>query len=270
MPSISDVQAFWDRQPLFTGESSLQPGSREFFDEHRRVYYADVFAGRMDERIFPNSLHDGAVLDLGCGIGFWLVELSQRGARDLTGADLSPRSLELAGKRCALFDIPAKLTTANAENLPFESGSFSHVNCQGVVHHTPSPASAVREIARVLRPGGTATISVYYKNIILRQWPTLRKLAKFATIGLKGRGRENLSSLQDADEIVRLYDGKDNPIGISYNQDEFKELLSPFEIESVYFHFFPARSLPVGIPKALHRTLDRALPFMIFANVRKV
>lgn len=84
------------------------------------------------------------------------------------------------------------------------------------------------------------------------------------------RGRENLSSLQDADEIVRLYDGKDNPIGISYNRDEFKELMSPFEIESIYFHFFPARSLPVGIPKALHRTLDWALPFMIFANVRKV
>lgn len=269
MPSIDDVRHFWDNNPLFTGESPYPPGSREFFEHHRNIYYADVFAGRVDERIFPETIRQGPVLDLGCGVGFWLPELWQRGARDLTGADLSPRSLDIARKRCEVYGINARLVEANAEALPFADGEFHHVNCQGVIHHTTNPAKAAQEIARVLRPGGTATISVYYRNAVLRGWPLLRGLLKAVPIGLSGRGRERLSSIKDANEIVRLYDGADNPIGLSYSRREFKALVSPLIVEEVFFHFFPARSLPVRIPAFAHRVLNRAMPFMIVARVRK-
>lgn len=133
--------------------------------------------------------------------------------------------------------------------------------------------AAVAEIARVLKPGGTASVSVYYRNPILRLWPYLRwigwPLAEFGA-GLKGRGREGIFLEGNVDEIVRLYDGADNPIGKSYTRDQFVAMLGRhFEVRETYLHFFPARALPFRIPAKLHRWLDRHLGFMIYATVRK-
>jgi len=73
------------------------------------------------------------------------------------------------------------------------------------------------------------------------------------------------------DTIVRHYDGGDNPVGKHYSKPEFLSLLEPhFEVREIYFHFFPARSLPIGIPKPIHRLLDANLPFMMYANVTKI
>ena len=88
--------------------------------------------------------------------------------------------------------------------------------------------------------------------------------------GLKGRGRENIFLEKDVDKIVRLYDGSENPIGKSYTKEQFLKMLQPhFIVDETYLHFFPARSLPFKLPKAVHRWLDRNLGFMIYASVRK-
>jgi len=88
--------------------------------------------------------------------------------------------------------------------------------------------------------------------------------------GVKGRGRETFSNLDDVDELVRLYDGKDNPIGKSYPRKQFRELLEPyFEIEQTYIHYFPARFLPLKLPKQIHRMFDKHLGFMMYVKVRK-
>jgi len=265
---INDVRRFWDSNPLFSGESAKAVGSKEFFEHHSDVYYRDVFAGRLDDRLFSGRL-DGSVLDLGCGIGFWLVELWKRGARDIIGVDISAVSAALAKTRCNLYGVKAKLMVGNAENLPLHDNSFDHINCQGVIHHTPRPEQAVFEICRILRPGGSALISVYYKNIVLSGWPLLRHLVRFLPIGLSGRGRDRLSSMKTVDDLVRYYDGADNPIGKCYSKDDFISLLRPLVVKDVFYHFFPARALPVRIPGFLHRRTERVIPFMIFANVIK-
>ena len=114
---------------------------------------------------------------------------------------------------------------------------------------------------------------MYYRNILLRNWGRIGLVGEVlarAGARLTGRGREGIYRERDAKELVRLYDGADNPIGKAYDKSEFVSLLVPhFEIEQVYYHFFPARSLPVRIPRAIHRILDSWLPFMIYANVRK-
>ena len=161
----------------------------------------------------------------------------------------------------------------NAETMSFDSNFFDHVNCQGVIHHTPNTEKAISEIYRVLKPGGTASISVYNKNIFHTCWPYLRwigvPLAKLGG-GLKGRGRENIFLQKNVSEIVRVYDGAENPIGKYYSKNQFKMLLkSKFHIEDMFLHFFPARSLPFEIPQKLHRFLDRNFGFMIYANVKK-
>ncbi len=274
---LADVKSFWESNPLWTGESAFVPGSKEFFEEHRRVYMAECFGGSWDPRFFPPS-HLGdpealRVLDLGCGIGFWVSEFARRGYRNVFGADLTSRALELTRMRLDAYGLEASLQQENAEDLSFEDGCFDHVNCQGVIHHTPSTETAVAEIARVLRPGGTASISVYYRNVALRSWPVLKWIVSplvWAGAGLKGRGREKMLRESDVDEIVRLYDGAENPIGKSYTRSSFERLLAPhFEVNELYLHFFPARALPFSIPASLHRQLDRRLGFMIYASVTR-
>lgn len=273
---LQQVKSFWEKNPLWLGESKYKPGSLEFFEEHRKIYIDDCFAGNFDVRFLPPPRAKGQamnILDLGCGIGFWPVEFAMRGQYNITVADLTEKALELTLDRCEKYDLKVDTHQENAESLSFSDETFDHVNCIGVIHHTPDTERAIQEIARVLKKDGTALISVYYKNILLRLWPYLRWSGYLLYIlggGLCGRGRDKIYIEKDADEIVRLYDGADNPLGKSYNKSQFIEMLAPyFIVEEVFFHFFPARTLPFRIPQKLHRWLDSNSGFMIYAQVRK-
>lgn len=272
MASIDDVKSFWDTHPLWTGEAAATEGSREFFQTHTDASLA-MTGGALDERFWPPCGVMEPILDLGCGIGFWLEQFWQRGYRDITGADLSPRSLALAARRCEQIGADVKFSEQNAEAMTISDGAFSHVNCIGVIHHSPSPERSIAEIARVLRPGGTAAISIYYWNGALRAWPLVRGVASFAQkLGakLRGRGRENMMTVESGSELVRLYDGADNPIGTAYTEQQFRQMLAPyFEVTGIIWHVFPSRILPFRMPLSVFRVAERICPFMICALVTK-
>lgn len=81
MTSINKVKDFWEENPLWTDESQFQEGTLDFFQEHRKVYHDDCFAGSFDIRFLPPPRKSGQgimILDLGCGIGFWTTELAVR------------------------------------------------------------------------------------------------------------------------------------------------------------------------------------------------
>lgn len=273
MPKVKDVKEFWEENPLWTGESEFTPGSKDFFEEHDCIVINDCQGGRFDDRFLPSESNMARVLDLGCGIGFWTVQLAKRGCGQIVAADLTENALNLARKRCQIFNIEAEFRRENAEKMSFPDHSFTHVNCQGVIHHTPNTEACVAEIARVLMEGGSASISVYYKNFVLRMWPAIGYLGRFLSklgFKLKGRGRENIYLEDDVNEIVRLYDGMDNPIGKAYSKKEFIDMLSAyFEIDETFLHFFPSRSLPFKLPAVVRRFLDKHLGFLIYATLTK-
>ena len=274
MKTIHDVKDFWETNPLWQGESQFKPGTDAYFEEHSQVYIEDCFAGELDPRTMPTKDHQGKVLDLGCGPGFWAVQLHNAGCREIVAADLTSNALQLVKQRCLHHKIDnAEFSQQNAESMTFEDATFDHVNCQGVIHHTPDTPATVAEIARVLKAGGTASVSVYYKNWFLRNWSWISWIGKvFSTVGakLKGRGRESIFAQDEVNEIVRLYDGAENPIGKAYSEAEFNELLSPhFEVKEFYLHFFPARTLPFPMPGFIHRYLDKNFGFLIYATVVK-
>ena len=276
MSDIDSVRAFWERHPLWSGESTHPVGSDEFFAEHRSVYLDECFGGRFDERFLPPPRQNGRdirVLDLGCGNGFWTAEFAMRGLQHLVAADLTEQALALTRRRLEATGGAAELRLENAESLTFADASFDHVNCQGVVHHTPDTALAIAEIARVLRCDGTASVSVYYRSPVLRVWPYIGWVGTWLArrgAGLKGRGRERIFLERDPDEIVRLYDGAENPIGKCFTKRQFRMLLEPwFEIEETYLHYFPTRSLPFPIPRFARSWFDRHLGFMLYASVRR-
>ncbi len=271
--NIDTVKSFWENNPLWTGESKFPAGSREFFEEHRDTVIGDCFAGVLDESIFPALENRERVLDLGCGPGFWTIELAKRGCKTIFSADLTSAAVALAKKRCEIYGVKSNCVQENAESLSFADGTFTHVNCQGVIHHSPNTERCVQEIARVLKKGGTASLSVYHKNVFLKAWPLLRwpaKLLAWIGGGLKGRGRESIFLIKDVNEIVRLYDGDKNPVGKAYTKAEFIKMVEPyFEVERCYLHFFPARSFPFPMPNWLHQFLDRGLGFLVYVNLKK-
>ncbi len=275
MSTIEDVRAFWNKAPLWTGDSQARGpvGSREFFESHYAACISEA-GGRIDRRMQPAA--DGAILDLGCGIGFWLQHFHTLGFTNLTGADLSQKSLDLAKRRCEIFGIPAKLSLQNAEAASFQNAQFDHIQCTGVIHHSPVPRAALSEMWRLLKSGGRAVVSVYYKNIVLRHWRTLRgcvRLAGALGVSLGGRGRDNmLRDAQSADDLVRLYDGSGNPIGLAFDAEEYRKLIrssAPWTVEDMFTYMFPDRALPFRVPRAGHAAFEWACPMMICAVLAK-
>jgi ubiquinone/menaquinone biosynthesis C-methylase UbiE len=266
---IDRVRSFWNINPLFTGEADTKD-IRRFFVEHDRAYFDDVFRGVDQETVFFWPMPGDRVLDVRCGIGFWVSQFEKRGNADaITGFDLSSTSIGIARQRTSSVEY----VEGNCEALPFEDASFDFVNCQGVVHHTPDTQAALNEIHRVLRPGGRASISVYYENLALRAAPTmLGPIRLVARLFLRNLGRSrDFTRIRSKDDIVRIFDGADNPIGKCYSQYEFKQMLkrAGFGMLEFRFFFFPFRFLKLPIPAALSGLMVRTLPFMIVANLVK-
>jgi SAM-dependent methyltransferase len=96
------------------------------------------------------------VLDAGCGMGRWLHFARARGAR-IVGLDVSA-AVDVAARR---EGDDALLVQADLRRPPFAEGSFDLVYSLGVVHHLADPASAVRALAALVRPGGMLRLFVY-------------------------------------------------------------------------------------------------------------
>jgi demethylmenaquinone methyltransferase / 2-methoxy-6-polyprenyl-1,4-benzoquinol methylase len=91
------------------------------------------------------------VLDVATGTGLVAAELERQGFR-VTGVDQSREMLSRAGAR---FEGRVELVEASAEALPFPDGAFDHLTFTYLLRYVDDPAATLRELARVVRPGGT-------------------------------------------------------------------------------------------------------------------
>jgi len=101
-----------------------------------------------------------AVLDVGCGSGVVALTAARAGAR-VTGVDLTPELIAHARENAALAGLDVEWGEGDVEALPFADGAFDAVVSQFGHMFAPRPAVAVREMLRVLRPGGTIAFSTW-------------------------------------------------------------------------------------------------------------
>jgi ubiquinone/menaquinone biosynthesis C-methylase UbiE len=96
-------------------------------------------------------------LDIGCGTGFLSLELWARGHR-VTGVDFAPAMLDRARAKAAERGASIGFEEADAEALPFASGSFDLAVSRHLLWTLPHPEAAIDEWVRILRPGGRLVV----------------------------------------------------------------------------------------------------------------
>src|ERR1044072_8385514 len=155
------VRAFWQENPCGTKFADAPPGSRKFYElveEHRytKEWHIPDAAGFSQTKNL-------SVLEVGCGLGTDGAQFAKAGAI-YTGIDLTDAAVDLARRRFEIFNLPGTFRVADAERLDFPDNSFDLVYSHGVLHHTPDTQAAIREIHRVLRPGGRAVVMLYHRD----------------------------------------------------------------------------------------------------------
>ena len=136
----SDKQLFYDR---FADE----------FDSKMNMYDTEKRVRVLFEQLLTEDLQGRELLDAGSGTGWFSKRAVERGAK-VTSIDIGPQLLKKVGEKCrtdrAACDI---CQTALADE------SFDFIVSSEVIEHVPHPRRAIREINRLLRPGGILVLS---------------------------------------------------------------------------------------------------------------
>ena len=172
----------------------------------RTELYRELMSGDNPEEIAVAAVAERkpeSVLDVGCGVG----DLTQRFVHELGAAvkaiDTSPRMVELSRAR----GIDAQV--ADAEQLPFEDGTFDCVFAGWVLYHVPNLEQAIAECARVLRPGGRLVASTYFEDNISELWDLIEGVAprdplSFNHVNGAALLRRSFSSVEQRDVSATL------------------------------------------------------------------
>lgn len=254
---IRDVRSFWEAHPLAAADVPHALGTREFFDYYDRLREANetvVFSRRLHEY---ERFAGKRVLDVGCGNGYVLSRYAQYGA-EVCGVDITHAGARLCGQRFAHLGLRGAFFVANAEQLPFESERFDCVCSMGVLHHTPDTRGAVKEVFRVLKPGGRLIVMFYHRDSAMYRlrFPLLR-----------------LTTGKTIQQLLNEVDGAGNPKGDVYSRSELRTLLADFDEIEIFPGFLEGGMLiPRGgrlIPKSVLRALERRWGWFLYAKAVK-
>jgi SAM-dependent methyltransferase len=286
------VREFWQANPCGTKFADAPPGTRAFFERveaHRyeKEWHIPAAAG-----------FDGArglrVLEIGCGLGTDGAQFARGGAL-YTGVDLTDAAVSLARRNFELRGLKGEFRTADAENMDFADDTFDLVYSHGVLHHTPDTARAIREVHRVLKPGGRAVVMLYHRdsynyrvNIsvlrragarLLRSEPGVRLahlLTREPVESLRehaARLKEDQRSYLSPEEFLSSNtDGAGNPLARVYSRAEARALFRDFAEVSLATHFLNKRWLPVlggVLPRAAEAKLAARWGWHLWIYARK-
>jgi ubiquinone/menaquinone biosynthesis C-methylase UbiE len=141
-------------------------------DVYGNWYYKDMdilsyysFNVRKD-KILKMITNGGRVLDVGCGPGIMLKDLVVDRGAEFHGIDISDRMIEEARKMADRMPAKGKVSfsVGGAEKLDFPDDYFDLVLAMGLVEYLDEPRKAIKEVARVAKPGGEIIITYCHKN----------------------------------------------------------------------------------------------------------
>lgn len=182
----AEVREYWDSascgEVYANGRGAEQRFCNHAEARYRLEPYIQSFA-RFEDSVGKD------VLEIGVGMGADHLEWAKSRPHRLAGVDLTPRAIEWTDQRLATHGFKSELREGDAEDLPFEDGTFDIVYSWGVLHHSPDTPRAFREAHRVLRPGGILRVMIYHR-------PSIVGLMLWARYGLAvGRPSRSLTDI---------------------------------------------------------------------------
>ena len=256
----------WNQDPCGAeGDREHAFGTREYFDEIERVRYQE-YAPWMPNLMGFSEFVGARLLEVGCGMGTDLLQFA-RGGAFCTGIDLTPRSIAITRHRFALYGERADLLIGDGERLPFANESLDVVYSNGVLHHTPDTSGAIREIHRVLKPGGIAKVMVYHKGS-LNYWGEMM-LHRGILRGelLRGHSAEEIMS-----RWVEYSEHGGRPLVKAYTRQQARNLFRGFGDFKINVEQLIRAELPlVGplLPEKLFNSLRTNLGWNLIITARK-
>lgn len=218
-------------------DSNFYHGARLFLD------VANPFAALMN----IDQLAGKRVLEIGCGMGMH-SELMLRAGAKLTSIDISPTSIMATNKRLELKQLSGDVRQMDAEHLDFANDEFDLVWSWGVIHHSARTGQVLKQIDRVLKPGGKAKIMVYALDGMSAYITMMRRYA----LGFwTGKQIDDLL-WKDADGFTARF----------YTKDNWSDLLGIF-FEDIEIRLFGQDADAIPLPRQI-----RPLALKFFSKER--
>jgi SAM-dependent methyltransferase len=205
---------------------------------------------------------------VGCGLGIDGSRFVEGGAR-YVGIDQSDVPVRAARRTFDLLGLKGGVVQGDATPLPIASATVDYVYSVGVLHYIPDTARAVREIHRVLRPGGCCLVMLYHRsslnyyfNILFLRRLGASLLALPGAVGLlarlTGKSKESLAGhramlrrhglayLTDRQLFVsHNTDGLGNPLSKVFTRRQARDLFADFDKVETEVHFLNLEALPL-------------------------
>ena len=119
----------------------------------------EALAARIAQRLPPRAgVLQVAVLEVAPGPGYLAVALAKLGPYRVCGLDISRSFVRMATEAAAIAGVTAEFRLGDAAAMPYPADSFDFVVCRAAFKNFTDPVGALREMHRVLRPGGEALI----------------------------------------------------------------------------------------------------------------
>lgn len=141
--------------------------TRRFFDSVgpewdalRKVFHDNTLRARAVSRLVPPGI---AVADIGTGTGILAGELARLGLR-VIAVDHSQRMLDAAASALEASDLSVEFRLGEARQLPIGDAELDAAFAHMVLHYLPSPPDAIREMARIVKPGGAVVVADFVQH----------------------------------------------------------------------------------------------------------
>ncbi len=228
-----------------------------------------VFSKFIDYR----ELRGKKVLDIATGTGFSTVAFAKAGA-EVTGIDITEYAVDATKKNFALRGLSGDIRRMDAQNLEFPDATFDFVCAHGCLMHMPDTAKAVREIYRVLKPGGKVYAWMYHKgwyyyfNILFVRGILCGKLFTTGFNTLKMTSMYTDGASQGGNPHTKLYSKAE--FEALFAQGSFKDIKVYVNYNSAEWYGWPMAKFSLGhkiLTDGMRRFLDVKLRWGLGASI---
>ena len=300
-PSAADIERAWSDPKL--ANVLYHDWEAASYDEKWSISYDQRCIDYARERFVAVAGTDGwpyaEALEVGSGTGFFLLNLMQAGVITKGQVtDLSPGMVDVAVRNGTALGLDVGGRVADAESIPFDDESFDLVVGHAVLHHIPDVELALREVLRVLRPGGrfafagepTPVGDWYARRLGRVTWAVTTKVTSASRLRRRwGREAEDLdesSRVAALESVVDLHTFDPRELAATALRAGAVDVHTTAEELTAAFLGWPVRTFEAAVNpdrlglgwamfayrswqrlSAVDRVLSRALPQALFYNV---